>query len=143
MLWFWELPRSAHMQTDVIEKLEQQELAAILRHDWDELENLWAPNFTFTTSAMIFTKAMLLSLLRSDTIQAVVECERQILRVAIEGDVAITTAHESLTPAKGPDRNNLVFTAMMNVWRNQQDQWRLLARHVTIIARYPRQKPRP
>jgi ketosteroid isomerase-like protein len=123
--------------SDQIEKLEQEEVAAVLRSDWDAIDKLYAPSFTLSTDALIFTKAMLMAYVRSGVVGGVKTYERQVLRISVEGDIAITTSHESFVPTIGPDATNNVFRGVMSVWRKYDGTWKLLARHMGVIARYP------
>lgn len=118
-----------------IEKLEYEEAAARVAVDIDRLEALWADELIVNaTENIIYNKDHFLMRLRSGQVQfkSVV---RTISRIAVKGDVIVTTGNESIAPANGPDAGKTVYCSYMNVWMKAGAGWQLLGRQVAVIAR--------
>jgi len=118
-----------------IEKLEHEEAAARVAVDINRLEALWSDQLIINaTENIIYTKDHFLMRFRSGQIRFK-SFERTISRIAVKGDVAVTTGNESVSPANGPDAGKTVYCSYMNVWVRDGSSWRLMGRQVAIIAR--------
>ena len=118
-----------------IEKLEHEEAAARVAGDMERLEALWSNELIVNaTENIIYTKDHFLMRVRSAQIRFK-SFERTISRVAVKGDVVVTTGNESIVPANGPDAGKSVFCSYMNVWMRTGSRWQLLGRQVAVIAR--------
>ncbi len=125
---------SARLETE-IEKLEAEEAAARVAVDLPCLETLWSDELIINaTENIIYTKDHFLLRIRSGQIRFKA-FERKISRVAVKGDVVITTGNESIAPANGPDAGKSVFCSYMNVWTRTERRWQLMGRQVAVIAR--------
>jgi hypothetical protein len=118
-----------------IEKLEIAEAAARVAADLARLEALWAEELIINaTENIIYTKDHFLLRIRSGQIRFKA-FERKISRMAVKGDVVITTGNESVAPENGPDAGKTVFCSYMNVWIRGAGGWQLTGRQVAVIAR--------
>lgn len=118
-----------------IEKLEHEEAAARVASDMERLEALWSNELIINaTENIIYTKDHFLMRVRSGQIRFK-SFERTISRIAVKGDVVVTTGNESVVPANGPDAGKSVFCSYMNVWMRTGSGWQLLGRQVAVIAR--------
>jgi hypothetical protein len=118
-----------------IEKLEHEEAAARVAVDIDRLEALWSDELIVNaTENIIYTKDHFLMRLRSGQIRFK-SFVRTISRIAVKGDVVVTTGNESVAPANGPDAGKTVYCSYMNVWMKAGPAWQLLGRQVAVIAR--------
>ena len=115
--------------------LEVEEAAARVAVDLPRLEALWADELIINaTENIIYTKDHFLLRIKSGQIRFK-SFERKISRVAVKGDIVITTGNESIVPANGPDMGKTVFCSYLNVWTRCGEGWQLLGRQVAVIAR--------
>jgi hypothetical protein len=115
--------------------LEAEEAAARVAPDLARLEALWSDELIINaTENIIYTKDHFLLRLKSAQIRFK-SFERKISRIAVRGDVVVTTGNESIVPSKGPDASKTVFCSYLNVWVRSGRGWQLLGRQVAIIAR--------
>jgi hypothetical protein len=118
-----------------VELLEIEEAAARVAVDLPRLEALWADELIINaTENIIYTKDHFLLRIKSGQIRFK-SFERKISRVAVKGDIVITTGNESIVPANGPDMGKTVFCSYLNVWTRCGEGWQLLGRQVAVIAR--------
>jgi hypothetical protein len=118
-----------------VEMLEVEEAAARVAVDLPRLEALWADELIINaTENIIYTKDHFLLRIKSGQIRFK-SFERKISRVAVKGDIVITTGNESIVPANGPDMGKTVFCSYLNVWTRCGEGWQLLGRQVAVIAR--------
>lgn len=118
-----------------IEKYEQEEAAARVAGDLDRLDALWSDELIINaTENIIYTKDHFLMRIRSGQVRFK-SFERTISRVAVKGDIVISTGNESIAPANGPDEGKTVYCSYMNVWMKSATGWQLLGRQVAVIAR--------
>ena len=118
-----------------IERLENEEAAARIAVDLPKLEALWSYELIINaTENIIYTKDHFLLRMKSGQVRFKA-FDRKISRLAVKGDVVITTGNESIAPANGPDAGKTVYCSYMNVWMRGGAGWRLLGRQVAVIAR--------
>lgn len=118
-----------------VEDLERRERDAVLAGDEAALKQLWdeqlivnAPN-----NAVVSGRAAVLELVRLGIIRYA-RFERQIDRVELFGDVAVTMGSEKVQPIAGPLAGKLVERRYTNVWRQADGEWRMCARHANVIV---------
>ena len=129
-----KLDGSAQIEAE-IEQLEAEEAAARVAVDLPRLEALWSDELLINaTEHIIYSKDHFLLRLKSGQIRFQ-SFERRISRIAIKGDVVITSGNESVAPANGPDAGKTVFCSYLNVWVRSSGGWQLLGRQVAVIAR--------
>jgi len=119
-----------------IEKLETEEAAARVAVDVPRLEALWSEELIINaTENIVYTRDHFLLRIKSGQIRFK-SFERKISRMAVKGDVVVTTGNESIAPEVGPDAGKIVYCSYMNVWvRGGVAGWQLLGRQVAVIAR--------
>ncbi len=128
-------PKTPTQHEHEIERLEQEEAAARVAVDMPKLEALWADELIVNaTENIIYTKDHFLLRIKSGQIRFQ-SFERKISRIAVKGDVIVTTGNESIAPANGPDAGQTVFCSYMNVWIRGGILWQLIGRQVAVIAR--------
>ena len=117
-----------------INRLEQQEMRAIVQHDTLALQRLWSPAFVVNNPAnQAVTTPQVLGFLRHGQIDYAT-MERVVERVTVAGDVAVAMGHEVIMPQRQTDHAGHVVTRRYtNVWQRQGSGWHLLARQATIV----------
>jgi hypothetical protein len=114
--------------------LEQREADAMLRGDVAALESLWDDGLLVNSTAnLIAGKQVLLDLIRSGRLR-LKTYKRRTLRVHAEGDLCVTTGSESSQLLDHGVADQLLCS-YMNYWIRREGRWRLLARHVGLMAR--------
>ena len=122
-----------------IEALEQREAAAMLRGDVATLESLWSDDLIVNSSVnLIAGKQLLLELIRSGRLR-LRTFERRTARLADTGDLVVATGSETSQLISETLRDEL-FCSYMNTWARHNGAWKLVGRHVGLIAR---KKPEP
>ena len=119
---------------DEIEALEQREAAAMLRGDVAALESLWSDDLIVNSSAnLIAGKQLLLEFIRSGRLR-LRTFERRTTKVAGAGDLIVATGSETsqLISERLTDE---LFCSYMNTWARHNGAWKLVGRHVGLIAR--------
>jgi hypothetical protein len=122
-----------------IEALEQREATAMLRGDVAELEALWSDHLIVNSSVnLIAGKQLLLEWIRSGRLR-LRTFERHTTKLAGTGDLVVATGSETsqLVSERVPDE---LFCSYMNTWGRHNGAWKLVGRHVGLIAR---KKPEP
>jgi hypothetical protein len=132
---------STDRSTEVTE-LEEREAQATLGNDVAALEALWSENLVVSSTAnLVLTKSQALMLFRAGSIR-LKTFERRISKLAIIGDVALTTGNESFTvkddpTGKEPSLPDLFICNYMNAWKLEGGVWKMIGRHVGFMARMP------
>jgi hypothetical protein len=117
-----------------IEALEQREAAAMLRGDVAVLESLWSDDLIVNSSVnLIAGKQLLLEWIRSGRLR-LRTFERRTIKLAGAGDLVVTTGSETsqLVSERIPDELSCSY---MNTWARHNGAWKLVGRHVGLIAR--------
>jgi ketosteroid isomerase-like protein len=122
-----------------IEALEQREARAMLAADASALQTLWADDMVVNSTAnLIAGKQILLEMIKNGRLK-LRTYERKPVRIAIFGDLVVTTGNEISQLITDTNEFKL-FVSYMNVWAKRDGNWQLLARHVGLIHR---EKPEP
>ena len=118
-----------------LEQLEQQECRAVLEGDLEKLEQLWAEDYVVNApnNAVIRGRDVILDLVRGGVI-AYHRFTRSVEHVSTSGDVGIAMGSESVQPKAGPQAGQVLERRYTNIWRNQGSEWRMIARHASIIV---------
>src|ERR1700685_4501358 len=118
-----------------IEALEQREATAMLGADAATLQTLWADDITVNSTAnMIAGKKLLLELIENGQLKLRIY-ERRPVRIALFGDLVVSTGNEISQLTGGTVAGFKLFTSYMNVWMKRDGNWQLLSRHVGLIHR--------
>jgi hypothetical protein len=134
--------RPAEIAPAEIAEVEAREAQATLGNDIGALEALWSESFVVSsTQNLILNKHQALNLFRAGNIR-LKTFERRISKVAIIGDVALATGSENFTvkddpEGKEPSTADLFVCSYMNTWKREGAGWKLIGRHVGLMARMP------
>jgi ketosteroid isomerase-like protein len=127
-----------------IAEVEAREAQATLGNDIGALEALWSESFVVSsTENLILSKSQALNLFRAGRIR-LKTFERRVSKVAVMGDVALATGNENFTvkddpSGKEPPTSELFVCSYMNAWKREGAGWKLIGRHVGLMARMPSQ----
>ena len=123
-----------------VAQAEQQEARATLENDVATLEGLWSADLIVSSTAnIVANKSQALTLFRAGRIR-LKTFERRISRTAVTGDIGIATGNESFTvkddPASvEPPSDDLFICNYMNIWKREAGGWKMIGRHVGLMAR--------
>jgi hypothetical protein len=134
--------RPAEIAPAEIAEAEAREAQATLGNDIGALEALWSESFVVSsTENLILNKSQALNLFRAGRIR-LKTFERRISKVQVIGDVALATGNENFTvkddpSGKLPSTSDLFICNYMNTWKRDRAGWKLIGRHVGLMARMP------
>jgi hypothetical protein len=118
-----------------IEALEQREANAMLGADTSTLQTLWADDMVVNSTAnLIAGKKLLLEMVQNGQLKLRIY-ERRPVRIAVFGDLVVSTGNEVSQLIGGSIAGFKLFTSYMNVWTKRDGNWQLLARHLGLIHR--------
>ena len=118
-----------------IEGLEQREAKAMLTADTSTLQTLWADDMVVNSTAnLIAGKKILLEMVQNGQLKLRIY-ERRPVRIAVFGDLVVSTGNEVSQLIGGSIAGFKLFTSYMNVWKKRDGNWQLLARHLGLIHR--------
>jgi hypothetical protein len=132
--------KSVRVSEAEVAEAEQREARATLENDVTTLEGLWSTDLIVSSTAnLVLTKSQALSLFRGGRIR-LKTFERRISRTAVTGDIAIATGNESFTVKDDPANNeppidDLFICNYMNIWKREAGTWKMIGRHVGVMAR--------
>jgi hypothetical protein len=118
-----------------IRRLETLERESVLKGDSVTLFNhIWAPNMIVNTPAnRVGTVEGTKAILKSGGLNYL-SFERNIEAITFSGDVAIVMGGEVIKPqGTQPNAGKTVTRRFTHVWQLNNNSWRLIARHATII----------
>jgi hypothetical protein len=128
---------SAEGVHDQIREMERLEADARLRADVVALDSLWSDSLIVNNSAnLLLSKSQNLALIEHVARNAS-SYLRETLKIAIDGDTAIATGNETVILSTGAHAGSFVFYSYMNVWRETDSHWKLIARFGDVIGRLP------
>jgi hypothetical protein len=119
----------------VIRALEIKEREAVLRTDSVLLfDSLWSPDMVVNTPAnRVGTVEGTRMQLRSGKLQYL-SFDRTIEKITFNDNLAIVMGEEKLRPQGNQDNaGKLVTRRFTNIWKYSNNQWKIIARHATII----------
>jgi len=123
------------MEQKEIEALEQREANAMLGADTSTLQTLWADDMVVNSTAnLIAGKKILLEMVQNGQLKLRIY-ERRPVRIAVFGDLVVSTGNEVSQLIGGSIAGFKLFTSYMNVWKKRDGNWQLLARHLGLIHR--------
>jgi len=126
-------------EEDVIRQLEEQERQAVLQQDLAVLERLWAEGFIVNNpqNQISPNRDAVLALVKKGLIRYT-RFERRIESIRFNADIAIVMGAETVEPVgDAPRAGRTIERRFTNIWRKQDDTWRIIARHANIIAPAP------
>lgn len=119
-----------------IRKLDLANGEAVLRSDLTALEKLWAEDLTVNAphNQLVKGRNAVLERVRAGLIKysSIVQ---EIESVLIHGDTAIVMGLETVKPiGNAPGAGQTLRRRYTNIWMKKNGQWRLTARHASIIC---------
>jgi ketosteroid isomerase-like protein len=119
-----------------IRKLDAAQAEAILRKDFQALDELCAKDFTVNNPRGDISKGneAVKELIRSGVINYA-SFLREIELVLIQGKTIIVMGRETLVPNENsPQAGQTVRRRYTNIWMKRNGKWLLTARHASVIA---------
>jgi ketosteroid isomerase-like protein len=109
----------------------------MLAGDLDRLEQLWDDGLIMNTASnAIVTKPDVLRLLQAGQIYRSLDRTTEIVRVI--GEITIVMGQEVVVPSSGtPGGGETITRRYTHVWVRHKDQWRLAARHASVVTDTP------
>ena len=125
----------SEMEKKVIEievrKLDSLHAAAVLSGDLKEMDKYWTEDFMVTNPFNEIDKA---DRIRNGTV-TYSSFQRICEAVKIYENVAIIMGKEIVVPkGKSPDSGKTINRRYTNIWMNLNGQWKLVARHASVIC---------
>lgn len=132
-------PGGAADDEAAIRALEEEERVAVLDQDFDALARIWSPRFMVNTprNEVAPDRNAVLDVFRQG-LAHYTSFDRRVERVLLDGDLAIVMGAETVNPiGSAPHAGETVERRFTNIWRREDKQWRLFARHANNIAPSP------
>ena len=125
----------SEMEKKVIEievrKLDSLHAVAVLIGDLKEMDKYWTEDFMVTNPFNEIDKA---DRIRNGTV-TYSSFQRICEAVKIYENVAILMGKEIVVPkGKSPDSGKTINRRYTNIWMNLNGQWKLVARHASVIC---------
>jgi len=126
-------------QSDTEKKLVETEVrildslhaAAVLSGDLKEMDKYWTEDFMVTNPFNEIDRA---NRIRNGAV-TYASFQRICEAVKIQGNTAILMGKEIVVPkGKSPDAGKIINRRYTNIWMNLNNQWRLVARHASVIC---------
>jgi len=117
-----------------IKKLEQAEVKAILGKDSNTIKIIWDKNFIVNNPENKIVLAKPNPLERPVLQNERVSFTREVEKVLVNGDIAISMGNETVVPAVGPNQGQTIKRRYTNIWMKKDGSWKLVARHANIIC---------
>lgn len=118
-----------------IQKLNEQEVEALLHNDVPTLKRLWSIDFVVTNPFNKFmTKPQVVEMTESGTL-AFASYERKVDYIRIYSDTAVVAGTESVVWAgKMPTAGQTAHLRFTSVWMQQGGRWQEVARHANVMG---------
>ena len=115
-----------------IRKLEQLEIASILKGDTTTLVKLWAKDFVCNNPyGVLVTVPQILGFIRAGEIDYSTT-ERIVERVTLTQNIAIAMGHEVVKPQNNtPNAGKTITMRYTHTWLKTKEVWHLLARQAS------------
>ena len=118
-----------------IRKLEQIEVKAVLQKDTVTLSKLWDKDYVVNAPTNRISYAGKSTVDRPVLNMARTTFTREVEKVIIRGNIAISMGSETVVPAADqPNAGQIVKRRYTNIWEKQDDGWKLVARHANVIC---------
>lgn len=127
---------SFNREEDLIRQLEEQERLAVLQQDLTMLERLWSEEFIVNNpqNQISASRDDVLALVKRGLIRYTA-FERRIESIRFNADIAIVMGAETVEPlGDAPRAGGTIERRFTNIWRKQDADWRMIARHANVIA---------
>ena len=118
-----------------IQKLNAQEVEALLHNDVATLKRLWSADFVVTNPFNKFlTKPLVVEMTESGAI-AFTSYERKIDYIRIYSETAVVAGTESVVwGGKMPTAGQSAHLRFTSIWMKQDGRWQEIARHANILG---------
>jgi hypothetical protein len=122
---------------DTIRRLEDAQIAALLRGDLVEMESRWAPGYAVNNPFNKIVDARH-GPIRSGSL-TYSSFKRDIGKVIVRGSTAIVMGTETVVPnGKSVDAGRTINRRFTDVWMKLKGKWLLVARHANEVCDTPR-----
>ena len=134
--------RKSTDRSSEVAEVEEREARATLGNDVAALDSLWSDGLVVSSTAnLVLSKTQALTLFRGGKIR-LKTFERRISKLAVIDDVVLATGNESFTVKEDPtgvepSPPDLFICSYMNAWKLERGQWKMIGRHVGLMARMP------
>jgi len=118
-----------------IKRLEQVEVQAVLAKDRATLAKLWDKNLVVNNPSNLIVVSKEDQTDRPVMQVARMGFAREVERVTVRGDFAISMGNETVVPGGDrPAAGRTVKRRYTNIWMKSDGAWRLIARHANVIC---------
>jgi uncharacterized protein DUF4440 len=132
--------RSGMSDEEVVRSLDDRERIAALKRDVPALEQLWSDQITINAPnnrVVVGRRANMDTFIRSGIINFS-SFERTIEFIRVDDDFAVIMGLETVVPIRdapsaGLVAGQLVKRRFTNIWKEEEDTWRLYWRHANVI----------
>jgi ketosteroid isomerase-like protein len=116
-----------------IRRLEQQQVAALLRNDVDAMEKNWDQNYTVNNPFNVIVKAKVGPIRKGQLTYS--SFVREIEKIIVHDKTVIVMGSETVVPdGTSPDAGKTINRRFTNIWMKQKDGWKLVARQASVIC---------
>jgi ketosteroid isomerase-like protein len=127
--------KAGHSADQGLQKRFREYSDALTKRDTATLDKIWAPDYTFINpQGVVVTKAERMTNIKSTATQFKAIAPQQE-KVTVHGDVAIDIGTVTLEGTKYAGQESSGEYRYMNVWRNVDGQWQMLANQITLIKK--------
>ena len=118
-----------------IRSLEQTEVQAVLKKDTATLKQLWDKDYIVNNPENRIVLAKRNTVDRPVLQNQRVSFTREVEKILINGDIAISMGNETVIPAGDvPNSGQIVKRRYTNIWMKKDGQWKLVARHANKLC---------
>lgn len=118
-----------------IRSLEQTEVQAVLNKDTATLKKLWDKDYIVNNPGNMIVLAKPNPVDRPVLQNQRVSFTREVEKILINGDIAISMGNETVIPAgDAPNAGQIVKRRYTNIWMKKDGQWKLVARHANKLC---------
>ncbi len=118
-----------------IRSLEQTEVQAVLNKDTATLKKLWDKDYIVNNPENRIVLAKANPVDRPVLQNQRVSFTREVEKILINGDIAISMGNETVIPAGDvPNSEQIVKRRYTNIWMKKDGLWKLVARHANKLC---------
>jgi len=131
---YWLLAQEQSIETE-IRNLEQAEVNAVLKKDTVTLKKLWDKDYIVNNPENKIVLAKLNSVDRPVLQRQKVSFTREVEKILINGDIAISMGKENVVSPEEPTKSAQNITRRYtNIWMKKGGTWKLVARHANKLC---------
>jgi len=117
-----------------IKNLEQAEVKALQDKDTNTIKKIWDKDYIVNNPENKIVLAKPNPLDRPVIQKTKVSFTREVEKVLVNGDIAISMGNETVVPADGSTQGQTIKRRYTNIWMKKDGAWKLVARHANIIC---------